>query len=102
MGLLTANVAMRMKDRAAIQSILPIAFVLTFLTTAFQTKAQIPSSIMRRLIDPNPTEVVLRPMRHLMLDGYDWAGIGGAALVVVVIATIAVPLTVANYRTVYR
>jgi ABC-2 type transport system permease protein len=102
LGLLTANVAMRMKDPAAIQSILPIAFVLTFLTTAFQTEAQIPSALMRRLIDLNPTELVLRPMRHLMLDGYDWPAIGGAVLAVAVIASVAIPLTIANYRAIYR
>ena len=54
------------------QAILPMAYLLIFLTSAYQQPEQIESPVMRAIIDANPAEHVLRPMRELMLSGYDW------------------------------
>jgi len=44
---------------------------------------------------------VLRPMRELMLSGYDWPSLGLAAAVIVALGAVGIPLTVRNYRSVY-
>jgi hypothetical protein len=44
---------------------------------------------------------VLRPMRELMLSGYDWADIGLGFLAIAVLAAVALPLTARNYRSAY-
>jgi ABC-type polysaccharide/polyol phosphate export permease len=101
-GVLTTNLALKTKDPALIQAIFPMSFLLIFLTTAFQTKGQIESGVLRAIVDANPAEHVLRPMRELMLSGYDWQGIGVAFLVIVGLGVIGLPLTIRNYRSVYR
>ena len=37
-----------------------------------------------------------------MLSGYDWPQLGLAAAVIVALGAIGIPLTVRNYRAVYR
>jgi ABC-2 type transport system permease protein len=101
-GVLTANLAIKSKDPALIQAIFPMAFLMIFLTTGFQPEDQIESGVMKSIIELNPTEHVLAPMRELMLTGYDWSGIGIAALVIVGLALVGVPFTLRNYRSVYR
>ena len=101
-GVLTANLAIRTKDAATVQAILPMAFLVIFLTSAYQQTDQIESPVLRTIIDANPAEYVLRPMRDLMLSGYDWPGIGLAFGVIAALALVGIPLTVRNYRTVYR
>jgi ABC-2 type transport system permease protein len=100
-GVLTANLALRKKDPAIVQAIFPFAFLLIFLTTAYQTQEQIPSELLRSLIDLNPTEHVLQAMRELMLTGFDWSEIGLAFLIILALALVGLPLTVRNYRSVY-
>jgi ABC-type polysaccharide/polyol phosphate export permease len=85
-----------------VQAVFPMAFMLIFLTTAYQTEEQIPSGVLRTVIDLNPTEYVLRAMRDLMLTGYDWEAIGLAFLVIVALGLIGLPLTVRNYRSVVQ
>jgi ABC-2 type transport system permease protein len=97
-GVLSANIALRTKDPAAVQAILPMAFLLIFLTSAYQTTDQIDSPVLRALIHANPAEYVLRPMRELMLSGYDWGSIGVALLVIAGLGLVGIPLTVRNYR----
>lgn len=97
-GLLTANIAVRTKDPAAVQAILPMAFLLIFLTSAYQTPEQIDSGLLRAVIDANPAEHVLRPMRELMLSGYDWERIGLGFLVIAVLGMIGLPPTIRSYR----
>jgi ABC-2 type transport system permease protein len=101
-GVLTANLALKTKDPAAVQAIFPMAFLLIFLTTAYQTKEQVPSGVLRAVIAANPTEYVLRAMRELMLTGFDWHAIGLAFLVIGGLAVVGLPLTIRNYRSVYR
>jgi ABC-2 type transport system permease protein len=101
-GVLTANLALRTKDAAAVQAILPMAYLLIFLTSAYQQPEQIDSPVMRAIVDANPAEHVLRPMRQLMLSGYDCANLGIALAVILALGLIGVPLTVRNYRSVYR
>jgi ABC-2 type transport system permease protein len=101
-GVLTANLALKSKDPAAVQAVFPMAFMLIFLTTAYQTEEQIPSGVLRTVIDLNPTEYVLRAMRDLMLTGYDWEAIGLAFLVIVALGLIGLPLTIRNYRSVVQ
>jgi ABC-2 type transport system permease protein len=101
-GVLTANIALKTKDPAAVQAIFPMAFLLIFLTTAYQTQAQVESGVLRAIIDANPTEYVLRAMRDLMLSGYDWRAVGLAFAVIVGLGALGVPLTIRNYRSVYR
>jgi len=101
-GVLTANLALRTKDAAAVQAILPMAYLLIFLTSAYQQPEQIDSPVMRTIIDANPAEHVLRAMRELMLTGYNWPDIGIALAVIVALGLIGIPLTVRNYRSVYR
>ena len=101
-GVLTANIALKTKDPAAVQAIFPMAFLLIFLTTAYQTRDQIESGVLRAIIDANPTEYVLRAMRDLMLGGYDLSAIGLAFAVIVGLGALGVPLTIRNYRSVYR
>jgi ABC-2 type transport system permease protein len=100
-GALSANLAIRTRDAAAVQSILPMAYLLIFLTSAYQTSDHIDSPLLRTIIDLNPAEHVLRPMRELMLSGYDWPAIAVGFLVIAALGAIAVPLTVRNYRSVY-
>lgn len=52
-----------------------MAFLLIILTSAYQTEEQIPSGVLRTVIDANPTEYVLRAMRDLTLTGFDWGTI---------------------------
>jgi ABC-2 type transport system permease protein len=101
-GVLTANLALRSKDAAAVQAILPMAYLLIFLTSAYQQPSQIDSPVMRAIVDANPAEHVLRPMRELMLSGYDWPAIGIAFAVIAALGLVGIPITVRNYRSVYR
>jgi ABC-2 type transport system permease protein len=101
-GVLTANLALKSKDPAAVQAVFPMAFLLIFLTTAYQTEEQIPSGVLRAVMEVNPTEYVLRAMRELMLTGFDWGAIGLALLVIAILGVIGLPLTIRNYRSVYR
>jgi ABC-2 type transport system permease protein len=101
-GVLTANLALRTKDAAAVQAILPMAYLLIFLTSAYQQPEQIESPVMRAIIDANPAEHVLRAMRELMLSGYNWPDVGIALAVILALGAIGIPLTVRNYRSVYR
>jgi ABC-type polysaccharide/polyol phosphate export permease len=78
-----------------------MAFLLIFLTSAYQTTDQIDSGLLRAIVNANPAEHVLRPMRELMLSGYDWRAIGLAFLVIAGLGAIGVPLTVRNYRRIY-
>jgi ABC-2 type transport system permease protein len=101
-GLLTANLALKTKDPAVVQAVFPMAFLLVFLTTAYQPADQIESGVLRAIIDLNPTEYALVAMRDLMLSGYDWGAIGLAFLLILGLAAIGLPLTIRNYRSVYR
>jgi ABC-2 type transport system permease protein len=101
-GVLTANLALKTKDPAAVQAIFPMAFLLIFLTTAYQTSQQVPSGVLRAVIEVNPTEYVLRAMRELMLTGFDWNAIGLALAVIAGLGLVGLPLTIRNYRSVYR
>src|SRR5687767_8108233 len=101
-GVLTANLALTTKDPAAVQAVFPMAFLLIFLTTAYQTEEQVPSGVLRAVINANPTEYVLRAMRELVLTGYDWDAIGLAILVILGLGVLGLPLTIRNYRSVYR
>jgi ABC-2 type transport system permease protein len=100
-GVLTANLALKTKDPAAVQAVFPMAFLLIFLTTAYQTEEQVPSGVLRAVISANPTEYVLRAMRDLMLTGFEWDTIGVAFLVIAGLAAVGLPLTIRNYRSVY-
>ena len=100
-GVLTANLALKSKDPAAVQAIFPMAYLLIFLTSAYQTEEQVPSGVLRAVIGANPTEHVLHAMRELMLTGFDWHAIGLAFLVIAGLAAIGLPLTIRNYRSVY-
>jgi ABC-2 type transport system permease protein len=101
-GVLTANLALKSKDPQAVQAVFPMAFLLIFLTTAYQTQEQVPSGALRAVIGANPTEYVLRAMRDLTLTGFQWDSIGVAVLVIVVLGLVGIPLTIRNYRSVYR
>jgi ABC-2 type transport system permease protein len=101
-GVLTANLALKTKDPAAVQAVFPMAFLLIFLTTAYQTEEQVPSGVLRAVINANPTEYVLRAMRELVLTGLDWHAIGVAFLVILGLGLIGLPLTIRNYRSVYE
>jgi ABC-2 type transport system permease protein len=101
-GVLTANLALKSKDPAAVQAIFPMAYLLIFLTSAYQTEEQIPSGVLRGVMAANPTEYVLRAMRELTLTGFEWHSIGLAFAVIAGIALIGLPLTIRNYRSVYR
>ncbi len=101
-GVLTANLALKSKDPAAVQAIFPMAYLLIFLTSAYQTEEQIPSGALRAVMAANPTEYVLRAMRDLTLTGFDWQAIGLAFAVIAGLALIGLPLTIRNYRSVYR
>jgi hypothetical protein len=57
---------------------------------------------MRAVVEANPAEFVLRPMRELMLSGYDWPHLGIALAVILGLGLIGIPLTVRNYRSVYH
>jgi ABC-2 type transport system permease protein len=100
-GVVSANLAVRTRDAAAVQAVQPMAFLLIFLTSAYQTTEHIDSGVLRTIIDVNPAEHVLRPMRELMLSGYQWDSIATGFLVIVGLGVLAVPLTVRNYRSVY-
>ena len=51
-GVLTANIALKTKDPAAVQAVFPMAFLLISLTTAYQVE----SGVLRAFIDDNPTD----------------------------------------------
>ena len=79
-----------------------MAFLLIFLTTAYQTEEQVPSGVLRAIIAANPTEYVLRAMRDLTLTGFQWDSIGLAFAVIAGLGVVGLPLTIRNYRSVYR
>jgi energy-coupling factor transporter ATP-binding protein EcfA2 len=101
-GVLTANLALKSKDPHAVQAVFPMAFLLIFLTTAYQTEEQVPSGVLRTVIGANPTEYVLRAMRDLTLTGFEWDSIALAFLVIAGLGLVGIPLTIRNYRSVYR
>jgi len=100
-GVVSANLAIRTRDAAAVQAVQPMAFLLIFLTSAYQTTDHIESPVLRTIIDLNPAEYVLRPMRELMLGGYQWDDIGTGFLVIAALGLVGLPLTARNYRSVY-
>jgi ABC-2 type transport system permease protein len=100
-GALSANLAIRTRDAAAVQAIQPMAFLLIFLTSAYQTTDHIDSGVLRTIIELNPAEHVLRRMRELMLTGYNWGDIGTGLLVIAGLGLLVLPLTARNYRSVY-
>jgi ABC-2 type transport system permease protein len=100
-GALSANLAIRTRDAAAVQAVQPMAFLLIFLTSAYQSTDHIESGVLRTIIELNPAEHVLRPMRELMLSGYDWADIAVGFLVIAALGVLALPLTARNYRKAY-
>jgi ABC-2 type transport system permease protein len=100
-GVVSANLAVRTRDAGAVQAIQPMAFLLIFLTSAYQTSDHISSGALRTIIDLNPAEHVLRPMRELMLTGTDWSQIGIGLLVIAALGLLGVSLTIRNYRSVY-
>ena len=57
--------------------------------------------MLRTIIELNPAEHVLRPMRELMLSGYDWGDIGIGFLAIAALGAVALPLTARNYRRAY-
>jgi hypothetical protein len=69
-------------------------------TTSSPSRSKAPRRA--RSSTPNPAEHVLRPMRQLMLSGYDWPNLGLAAAVILALGLIGIPITVRNYRAVYR
>jgi len=100
-GVVSANLAIRTRDAGAVQAIQPMAFLLIFLTSAYQTTDHIDSPVLRTIIDLNPAEYVLRPMRELMLSGYQWDHIGIGFLAIAGLGLLGLPLTARNYRSVY-
>jgi uncharacterized membrane protein YwzB len=52
-GVLTANLALKTKDPQAVQAVFPMAFLLIFLTTAYQTEEQVRSDVVRAVISVN-------------------------------------------------
>ena len=56
-GVLTANLALKTKDPQAVQAIFPMAFLLIFLTTAYQTEEQVPERRAARVIARQPDRV---------------------------------------------
>ena len=100
-GVLSANLAIRTRDAAAVQAVQPMAFLLIFLTSAYQTTDHIDSGALRTIIDLNPAEHVLRSMRELLLSGYGWDDLGIALLVILGLGAVGLPLTIRNYRSVY-
>ncbi|PSG97100.1 hypothetical protein BRD56_07565 [Thermoplasmatales archaeon SW_10_69_26] len=101
-GVLVANVGLRTKNEEAVQSIFPVFFIGIFLTTAFLPKASIGSDLVKTLIDANPAEYVIRPMRELMLVGWDPSGLLLAAGITVASAVVGVAITALNFQTVYE
>lgn len=100
-GVISANLAIRTRDAGAVQAIQPMAFLLIFLTSAYQTTDHIESPVLRTIIDLNPAEYVLRPMRELMLSGYQWDHIAIGFLAIAGLGLLGLPLTARNYRSVY-
>jgi ABC-2 type transport system permease protein len=100
-GALSANLAIRTRDAAAVQAVQPMAFLLIFLTSAYQSTDHIDSGVLRTIIELNPAEHVLRPMRELMLSGYDWGEIAVGFIVIAALGVLALPLTARNYRNAY-
>jgi ABC-2 type transport system permease protein len=100
-GVLVANVGLRTKSEEAVQSIFPVFFITLFLTTAFLPKESIGSDLVTTLIDLNPAEYIIRPMRELMLTGWDPSGLALGAAITAGSAVVGVAITAANFRTVY-
>jgi hypothetical protein len=67
---LTPNFALKRKDPAAVQAVFPMAYLLIFRTTAYETEEQVPRGVLRAVIGANPSEYVLRAMRELTLTGF--------------------------------
>lgn len=101
-GILVANVAVRTRNEEAVQSIFPVFFVGIFLTTAFLPEAFIGSDLFVDLIQVNPAEYVIRPMRDLMLTGYDWTGILLALAITAAGLVLGAGVTAWNWQSVYE
>lgn len=101
-GVLVANVGLRTKNEEAVQSIFPVFFIAIFLTTAFLPKESIGSELVNDLIDLNPAEYVIRPMRELMLTGWDVPGLLLALGITAASAVLGVLVTAWNFSTVYE
>lgn len=101
-GALTSIVALLTKDAGSVQAVLPLFFILTFLTQAFQPLKNIENEVLETLIRANPAEYVLRAMLDLMLEGFDAGSLVLAAAVIAGFGLVMVPITVAAFRRVYR
>jgi ABC-2 type transport system permease protein len=100
-GILVANVAVRTRNEEAVQSIFPVFFVGIFITTAFLPEEFIGSDLFVGLVHVNPAEYVIRPMRELMLSGYDWSGILLALGITAAGLVLGAGLTALNWKSVY-
>ena len=99
--MVSANLALRTRDPAAVQAVQPMAFLLIFLTSAYQTTDHIHSAVLRTVIDATRPSTCCAPMRELMLTGFEWDEIGIALLVIAGLGLLGLPLTIRNYRSVY-
>lgn len=101
-GAFTSIVALITRDAGSVQAVLPLFFILTFLTQAFQPLSNIDNDVLEALIRANPAEYVLRAMQHLMLEGFDAASLALAMAIIAGFALVMVPVTIAAFRRVYR
>lgn len=101
-GVFVTNVAIKTKDPQAVQAIFPVFFVLIFLTTAFLPKASMGSEVVKTIVSGNPAEYIVTAMQGLMFTGYDWGDLGLAFAIIGAFAVVGVPLTMANFRSVYK
>lgn len=99
-GALTANIALKTKSQQGVQAIFPVFFIGIFLTSAFNTRANMPE-FLRILIYFNPAQYIVDALHDLAFRGFDLERFLIAVGVTLGLGIIAVVATLRNYRNVY-
>lgn len=99
-GALVANIALKTKSQQGTQAIFPIFFIGIFLTSAFNTKENLPS-ILRTIIQFNPAQYVVEALQDIAFRGFDAGRFAIAVAVTLGIGLVGGLLTWRNFRNVY-
>jgi len=97
-GLIVTNIAIRAKEAESVTAILPMFFIILFLTTAYLPKSAIGNDVLRHIVDFNPAQYPLQAMQSLMFSGWDGGLLLQAFGVIAVLAAVGVPLTAWHFR----
>lgn len=99
-GTFGVNVALKTKSQQSVQAAFPIFFILMFLTSAFNAKSGMPTTL-QRVVEWNPAQYIVEALQDLMFLGFDLGRFLTALGVTFGLGLVGVLVTWRNYRNVY-